>query len=404
MTPAATAASTDTLALLGGTPVSSSMIPLVQVKLDESDIQAALGVMRAGGLAMGKNCLALEQEFAQLTDAAYALTCANGTCALQLVYEPLFERGDEVLVPAWSYIATASMVVARGAIPVFVDADPRTYNIDMRDAASKITPRTAAIAATHLYGNPVDIDAVEKLAAKHTLSVVYDAAQAHLATYKGRGIGAYGDAVTYSFYPTKNMTTGEGGLITTNDEDLALQVRMLRSHGETTKYTHTHIGYNYRMTDIEGAIGLSQLQRLPELTARRRANAAALDRAIAEIPGLTAPTTTVGGEHAYHLYAVRLDLDSMQIPAGLDVDRSAPSAVRDAFCKALNAEGVATAIHYPRSLTHQPVFESMVDEHPPVAESLASCLFCIPVHQFLTTEQVARIGEALAKVASAFRS
>lgn len=401
---APTATSSARLALLGGTPVSATAIPLIVVKLEEADIEAAIAVLRSGSLAMGKNCLAFEQEFAKLSECKHAFSCANGTCALQLAYEPLFERGDEVLVPAWSYIATVSMVVARGGIPVFVDADPKTYNIDMADAARKVTNRTAAIAVTHLYGNPVDVDAVEALAADHGLSVIYDNAQAHLATYKGHGLGAFGDAVTYSFYATKNMTTGEGGMITTNDDELAAKIKALRSHGETAKYLHPSVGYNYRMTDLEGAIGLSQLKRLPEITTRRQNNAKKLDTLLANIDGVHAPTVTAGSTHVYHLYAIRLDLEKFRVPEGVEHDAKSPSAIRDAFAKALNAEGVATAIHYPRSLTRQPAFERMATSHPAVADSLSTKLMCIPVHQGLSDRQIAQIGEAIAKVAAAFRA
>lgn len=399
MTTAVVPSRSSTLALQGGTPIASPAVPIVSVTISEDDIQAAVAVMRSGMLAQGKNCLALEEAFAKASDARFALTCANGTCALQLVYEPLFEPGDEVLVPAWSYIATVSMVVARGGVPVFVDADPETYNFDPRDAAAKITSKTTAIAATHLYGNPVDIDACESLASKHGLALIYDAAQAHLATYRGKGIGAYGDAVTYSFYPTKNMTTGEGGLVSTNDEELFKELKSLRSHGETQKYVHGRVGYNYRMTDLEAAIGLSQFKRLPDYTARRRKNAAALDRAIAAIPGLLAPKITPGAEAVYHLYPVRIDESRFRAPPG-----GAEGLVRDEFCKALNAEGIGTAIHYPRPLTRQPAFERMVKGHPPVADRLARTLFCVPIHHNLTDLQVRQIGDALHKVADAFRA
>jgi perosamine synthetase len=385
-----------TLALHGGTPVVSPSIPIVSVTISEEDIQAAVAVMRSGMLAQGKNCLALEEKFAKASDAKFALTCANGTCALQLAYEPLFEPGDEVLVPAWSYIATVSMVVARGGIPIFVDADPETYNIDVNDAAKKVTSKTTAIAATHLYGNPVNIDGVESLAAKHGLSIIYDAAQAHLATYRGKGIGAYGDITTYSFYATKNMTTGEGGLVSTNDEELFKELKLLRSHGETQKYIHGRVGYNYRMTDLEAAIGLSQFNRLPDYTARRQKGAAAIDRAIAAIPGLFAPKITPNARGVYHLYPVRVDESKFRLPA--------EGTVRDEFCKALNAEGISTAVHYPRSLTRQPAFEKHVREHPPVADRLSKTLFCVPIHHNLTELQTRQIGEALHKVADAMRA
>ena len=384
------------LAVNGGTPVSGTPIPIVSVTINEDDIQAAVAVMRTGMLAQGKNCLALEEKYAAATDAKHALTCANGTCALQLAYEPLIQPGDEVLVPAWSYIATVSMVVARGGVPIFVDADPHTYNIDVRDAGAKVTPRTTCIAATHLYGNPVNIDGVEQLAAEHGLSVVYDCAQAHLATYKGRGMGAFGDVVTYSFYATKNMTTGEGGMVTTNDAELFNDMKLLRSHGETQKYIHGRVGYNYRMTDLEAAIGLSQFSRLPDYTARRQRNAAMLDAALGQIPGLHAPTITPGAQGVYHLYPVRVDESAFAAPV--------EGSVRDTLTKALNAEGVATAIHYPRSLTRQPAFERAGMHHPPVADRLSRTLFCVPIHHNLSDDQVRRIGEALAKVADAMRS
>lgn len=385
------------LALHGGAPVAGEKIQLIAVRLDESDIEAALGVMRSGMLAQGKHVMAFEERFSAFSGAEFGAACANGTCALQLAYGGLIERGDEVLCPSWTYIATASMLEAAGAKVVWVDADPVTYGIDVEDARRKATGKTVAIAATHLYGNPVDIDGIEKLAIDKGLSVVYDAAQAHLATYKGRGIGAFGDAVTYSFYPTKNMTTGEGGMVTTNDEALLGKFRALRSHGESAKYEHSSIGFNYRMTDVEGAIGTSQLERLPAYTERRRANARAHDTVLAEIEGLHAPTPTDGAEHAYHLYAIRIDEEAFAAP-------EQGKTVRVRLTEALHAEGVATAVHYPRSLTRQPVFDVPGVEHQPVSDRLARTLFCVPVHQFLTEQQVAGVGEALRKVAHAYRA
>lgn len=379
------------LAIEGGTPVASTPIPLIDAGLEQADIEAATEVLRSGMLRAGKRAAAFEERFARMTDAAHALSCANGTCALQLAYEPLFEPGDEALVPSWSFIATVSMVVARGGVPVFCDADPETYCLDAKDAAKRVTARTRAIAPTHLYGNVADVDAVQALAAKHGLKVIYDAAQSHLARWKGRGIGAFGDAVTYSFYATKNISTGEGGMVTCNDEALARTIGHLRSHGETGKYLHEVVGYNYRMTDVEAAIGLSQLERAEAMTARRREVAATLDAMIGEIDGLHAPTPTPGAEHVYHLYAVRLDLEAFR-------------CTRDEFAAALLAEGVQNAVHYPRPLTRQPAFARWVREHPPVAERLSKTLLCVPVHHRLSDAQVKQIGEALAKVAAAMRA
>ncbi len=381
------------LAINGGTPVSKAGVPFMQTALAEQDIEAAVAVLRSGMLRAWKKCEELEQRIAHMSGAKHAMTCANGTCALQLAYEPLFAPGDDVLVPAWSYIATVSMVVARGGNPIFVDALPDTMQIDVADAARKMTPKTRAIAATHLYGCPVDIDAVQALAAKHKLRVIYDAAQSHLATYKGKGIGAFGDAVTYSFYATKNLATGEGGMVTCNDDALARQIRLLRSHGETEKYIHEQVGYNYRMNDITGAIGCSRLDRLEAETNKRQDAAARYDRVVSSIAGLTAPATTPGATSAFHLYIARLD------PARF-------VCTRDQFCDALKAEGVPTAVHYPRPLTRQPAFSRFVKDggaSNPVSEKLCHQVFALPMHHALTDEHFKTVEDAMRKVADAYR-
>jgi perosamine synthetase len=384
-------AADKTLALNGAPPVSAKPVPFMSTALTEADIAAVNAVLKTGMLRSAGKCAELEDRWAKLTDAKYAMTCANGTCALQLAYEPLIKPGDEVLVPAWSFIATVSMIVARGAIPVFVDALPDTYQMDPKDAARKVTPNTTAIAATHLYGCPVDIDAFQALAEEHNLMVIYDAAQAHLATYKGKGIGAFGDAVTYSLYATKNLATGEGGIVTCNDEGLAGEIKLLRSHGETEKYLHESIGYNYRMNDMAGALGLSRLDRLQAQTAARRAVAAKYDKIIGKLPGLKAPVATAGSEPVFHLYTVQVDPTQF-------------TCTRDEFCKALNAEGVPTATHYPRSLPEQPALAEFDNEDCPVAVSLTQRVFCLPMHHDLTDDHIRIVGEALAKVATAYRA
>ena len=380
-----------TLAVNGGTPVSTKAVPFMSTGLTEADKNAVIGVLNTGMLRAATKCAELETRWAQMTHAKHAMTCANGTVALQLAYEPLIKPGDEVLVPAWSYIATVSMVVARGGIPIFVDADPNTFQIDVRDAARKVTPRTTAIAATHLYGCPVDIDGIQALAEKHHLMVVYDAAQAHLATYKGRGLGEFGDAVTYSLYATKNFATGEGGLITCNDDGLAREISLLRSHGETEKYLHETVGYNYRMNDLTGALGCSRLDRLADQTAQRRKNAARYEQTLSKIDGIVTPKATPGTDPVYHLYVVQLDLTRL-------------ACTRDDFIKALGAEGVPTAVHYPRSLPQQPALEKFGRDDTPVADTLRGKVFALPMHHDLTDEHFKIVGEAMAKVAGAYRA
>lgn len=379
------------LAIHGGAPVSDKPVPFMSTGLTPADIDAATAVLKSGMLRSAKKCEELEQRMAAITQAKHAMTCANGTCALQLAYEPLFQPGDEILVPAWSYIATVSMVVARGCRPIFVDALPGTMQIDMADAARKVTRSTTGIAATHLYGCPVDIDAVQALAGKHGLKVVYDNAQGHLGTYKGKALGAFGDAVTYSFYATKNLGTGEGGMITCNDDQLARKIKLLRSHGETDKYLHESVGYNYRMNDITGAIGCSKLDRLADQTAARQKNAARYHAMLAQIPGLIAPQATPGAEAVWHLYVVQMDTRMFR-------------GTRDEFCAALAKEGVPTAVHYPRSLPHQPALAMYSRNDTPVADALASRVFALPMHHDLTDDHFRIVGEALAKVASAMRA
>jgi len=387
---ATTDRSTAALAIRGGTPVRSSPVPFMSPKLSRADIDAATAVLESGMLRQAERCAELEERFGKMSGARRALTCANGTCALQLAYGALLQPGDHVLVPAWTYIATASMLVAHGCTPVFCDARPDTCQIDADDARRRITPRTRAIACTHLYGIPVDIDAIEALAREHNLTVIYDAAQAHLATYNGRGLGEFGHAVTYSFYATKNLATGEGGMVTTNDDDTARRIALLRSHGETDKYLHESIGFNYRMNDITAAIGCSRLDRLEDRPAARRAAADRYDAMLAGIDGIDPPGRTPGTEPAWHLYVAKFDPSKF-------------SCTRDEFCEALQGEGVPTAVHYPRSLTRQPVFKDHVTEHLPVADELAQRIFCLPMHHDLTDEHFDTIERALTKTAAALR-
>lgn len=383
---------TSVLAVEGGTPVSLDMVPFMHTALSEADIDSALGVLRSGMLRQAGKCAELEERIGGLSGARFAHTCANGTCALQLAYQSLLDPGDEVIVPASTYIATASMIVGSGMTPVFCDALEDTMQIDPGDIEHRITPRTRAIAATHLYGCPADIDAVQSIADKHGLKVVYDSAQAHLAQYNGRGIGAFGDAVTYSFYATKNLATGEGGMITTNDEGVSRKIQLLRSHGETDKYLHESIGFNYRMNDITAAVGCSRLDRLEAETERRREVASTYDGALADVDAIRTPTITEGATPVYHLYVVKLDLGRVR-------------CTRDEFCAALKGEGVPTAVHYPRPLTRQPAFAAWVDRQKPevpVSERLAERVFALPMHPALTDEHVGVVTEAVRKVADAY--
>jgi perosamine synthetase len=343
-------------------------IAMAQIQLTENEIHAAVNVLRSGALRQGKECEAFENEFCSKVGARHAVTCANGSAALHLAYMVFLQPGDEVLVPSFTFIATGSMVTMCGARPVFCDVDTETFLIDLEDAKKRLTDKTRAIAPVHLFGNPCDIDAVKAFADANGLLSVWDAAQAHGAQYKGRDVGAFGDFVCYSFYPSKNMFVGEGGMICTDNAEFDHKLRFLRSHGQTGKYYHTMLGLNYRMTDVEAAIGREQLKRLDEMLAVRRRNAAVLNEKIAEIPGIEPQKITLESEHAWHQYCVTVDPDRF----GCD---------RATLAERLNDKGIGTGVHYPRGLHDQPIFKEMYgDDRLPTTEFLAANILALPVH------------------------
>lgn len=352
---------------------------MAYISLTDAEIDAVVKVLRSGALRMGKECESFENEFAAKVGAKYALTCANGTAALHLIYMTFLERGDEVLVPSFTFFATASMVSMAGGKPVFCDVDPDTFMIDLDDAEKRITPKTKAISPVHLFGNPCDNDAVIAFAKKHGLKIVWDAAQAHGAIYKDRDVGSFADFVSYSFYPTKNMFVGEGGIICTDNPEFENKIRYLRTHGQTGPYLHTMLGHNYRMTDVEAAIGRKQLVRLDEMLDIRRRNAAMYDKAFAAIPGIETQRHTPNSKHACHQYCVLID------PKIFGCDRNV-------FAQQLKERGIGTGVHYPRGLHQQPIFREMYGNVTlPVTEYLAEHILALPVHHGLTQEDVNRI-------------
>ncbi len=359
------------------------MIPIARVNLSEREIAAAVGVLRSGKLRQGAVTAEFECRFAAATGAAHAVAVSSGTAALHLAWLALLNPGDEVLVPAFTFVATATTVLLAGGCPILCDVDPVTFTIDVEDARRRLTPRTVAIAPVHLYGQACDVAALQRLAEDARLRIVWDAAQAHGTTYRGLDVGSLGDLVCYSFYPTKNMTTGEGGMITTDDDQLDRKLRLLRSHGQERKYYHTIVGLNYRMTDVQSAIGLVQLERLPDLLRRRRANARRLSELLSCVAGIVPPTELAGTEHAYHQYTVVVDGGQ---------DRSA----RDRVASKLLDRGVETAVHYPHPLHEQPVLRQEGERpHLPICERLSQTVLSLPVHPDLSPEDVETIGRAV---------
>jgi perosamine synthetase len=366
------------------------MIPLNKVVLSDKEIAAANQVLQSGNLRQGKVTTALEEAFAKEVGAQFAVAVSSGTAALHLPYMEFLKPGDEILVPTFTFIATASMASMVGAKPVFCDVDSRTFTLDVADARSRITPRTKAVAPVHLFGNPCDMEGIAALAREFDLKIVWDAAQAHGTKFRGKDIGSFDQAVAYSFYPSKNMFVGEGGIITTNDARLFEKMKLTRSHGQAGKYVHSCLGFNYRMTDVEAAIGLQQLSRLGDMVARRRANGAFLSANLAKIPAVQPPLEQLHGSHSYNQYSIVLDLDAL-------------TCTRDEFTKHLNELGVGTGVHYPRCLHQQPIFQELYGSSKlPVAEKLTESILALPVHPLLTEIELQQIVRAVQQACEKF--
>lgn len=353
-------------------------VPISKVVIGEDEIAAVVEVLRSGNLRGGEQCAAFEEEFAASVGSRYALAVSSGTAALHMAYAALLKPGDEVLVPAFTFFATASMVLAAGGVPVFCDVEPNTLTIDVQDAARQVTGRTRAIAPVHIFGNPVNVTAVQDFARAHGLAIVWDAAQAHGTRFGGVDIGSLGDAVCYSFYPSKNMTTGEGGMVCTNDAGQAERMKLIRSQGQPRKYTHTTLGYNYRMTDMQAAIGRGQLRHLPEWIEQRRDNAGFLRKALSGSSRLAVQQEQPNGRHSYHQFSALVD----------------PAIQRDEVLNLLRSSGVECAVHYPTPLHRQPLFaEQWRDSSLPVSEDASGRILSLPVHPYLSPEDRQYVAE-----------
>jgi dTDP-4-amino-4,6-dideoxygalactose transaminase len=321
-----------------------------------------------------------EREFAESVERPHAVSCANGTDALFIAMRALgVKPGDEVIVPAHSWISTSAMVTLAGASVVFCDTDPDTFTIDPARLGSLITPRTVGIVPVHLYGQPADMDPILALAERHKLWVVEDCAQAQLARYKGRQVGTFGAAATYSFYPGKNLgAMGDAGAIVTADADLARRMAMLARHGGLTKGDHQIEGVNSRLDGLQAAVLSAKLPHLPAWTARRREVAAAYDRLLEGIPGLVRPRVAAGREHVWHLYVVRHER-------------------RDALARHLAADGIQTVINYPVALPFLPAYARLghVPADFPVAHAHQSRVLSLPMFPEITAAQLEAVARSI---------
>lgn len=353
------------------------MIHMAKPQMGAEEKQAVLEVLDSGIIAQGPRVKAFEEGFAQMCGVKHAVATSSGTTALHVaMLAHGVGAGDEVITSAFTFIASANSVLYAGARPVFVDIDPRTFNLDVNQIEAAITPRTKAILPVHLYGLACDMDPIMNLAEKHGLAVIEDACQSHGAEYKGKKVGSFGTG-TFSLYPTKNITSGEGGMITTNDAAIDEKSRVIRQHGMRVRYYHDELGFNFRMTDIHAAIGLAQLHKLEQFNAKRRANAKFLSE---NLKGVVTPHVPEGYAHVFHQYTIRV-----------------PDGKRDALRAHLQEKGVGSEVYYPVPIHKQNFYvkELGYNQSLPETEKAAAEVLSLPVHAGLTPSDLEVIVSAV---------
>jgi len=348
------------------------VIPLTHPLIGDEEKEAVCRVLHSGGIAQGPEVAAFEDEFAALVEGRRCAAVSSGTAALHLALLALgIGPGDEVIVPSFTFAATANTVAMTGATPVFVDIEAGSFCLDPTAVAAAVSTRTSAIMPVHLYGHPAAMDRLQAIAQRHDLAVIEDAAQAHGAAFDGRPVGALGTVAAFSFYPTKNMTTAEGGMVVTDDAALERTVRLLRNQGMDQPYRNELVGLNCRMTDIAAAIGRVQLSKLPQWTESRQAVAAALD---ARLTTVTTPPVDPRVAHAYHQYTVRCS------------DREGLRAHLDGL-------GIGCGVYYPVPVHRLPSFGRRLDL--PETARAADEVLSLPVRPDLTGDEVDAVVEGV---------
>ena len=358
-----------------------SKIHIAKPILEDKEKQAVLRIMDSGMLAQGAEVRAFEEEFAKFCGAKHAIATTNGTTALHaalLAHD--IKRGDEVITTPFTFIATANTILLAGATPVFCDIDPETFNINTKQLEAKITERTKAILPVHLYGQAAHMKELQQIAERHNLAIIEDACQAHGAQYQSirdesKNVGSEHTAC-FSFYPTKNMTTGEGGMVTTSDDKIAEKIRRIISHGQIKRYHHTDIGHNFRMTNIAAAIGRVQLQKLQGFNQSRKQNAKFLAAKLQHCKLITLPEINEG--HVVHQFCIRVK-----------------NKQRDHLKAFLAEKHIASEVYYPIPIHKQQSFQRYNHQYFPESEVAAEEVLALPVHPSLTMQDLERICKAI---------
>jgi perosamine synthetase len=348
-------------------------IPIAKPIIGRDVRKAVNKVLRSGNLTQGPEVAAFEREFSQFVNERECVAVNSGTSALHLALLSLgIGAGDEVIIPSFTFAATANSVALTGAKPVFVDIDIKTYNIDPNLIENAITPSTKAIQVVHLYGLPADMTRIVEIAKRHNLLIIEDAAQAHNAAINGQPVGTFGDAAAFSFYPTKNMTSGEGGMIVFKDKDAARLARLYRNQGMEKRYQNEIIGFNLRMTDIHAAIGRTQLKHLSKWSKKRQDNAMTLS---GKLQNVVIPFTPAGFSHVFHQYTIRVPKN------------------RDTFADSLSKAGIGNSVYYPTQVHKLPSFNSPISL--PQTQLATETVLSLPVHPSLSKQELRRVANAV---------
>lgn len=363
------------------------MISINLPKIGEEEIEAVVKVMRSGqltnALGTGPMVTQFEKNFAKIAGVKHAIAMNTGTAALQsAIMAAGIKQDDEVILPSFTFVATVEAVVMAGGKPVFTDIDPDTYNVSPDEIEKNVTEKTKAVVPVDLYGLSADLKFIRKVAEEHDLAVVEDAAQAHGATFEGKPAGVFADAACWSFYASKNMTTGEGGAVTTDSDEIAETLSLIRTHGEKAKYSSLRLGCNYRMPEIQAAIGIVQLGKLPHFVAKRRENAKRLTEVLAASDKLKLPEEAEERQHSWYLYTVRL--------------QNATESKRNRIVEELWRKEIGAAVYYVHPVHLMPYYRENFGEYTlPETEKAAQQVFSLPIHPSVTEAQVDYIGKTL---------